>query len=328
MQKRGSGAQRGRRLRGTRVGLRVLWTGLACTLAWAGLGGSALGQSVLGRTLYAGPRGTTVIAPPAGPGALDPLSVAAYWGFWPSPILARQPIGHQMIATSPNGYVYRPVYRDDATAASVALPNAMEMAGGSTFLSRHLAGPATAEALFNGALVLFKAGRYEAAVDRLNGVLDQNPNHGDAWLLLVQAYFALVNYEAAADVLSGALASAPESDWDKFARDYGKYFGSSLRFVVHLRTLERFVEQHPERRDGHLLLAYQYGSLGKTDVAIKELALTQPNAEADKLSRHFGAADEAPAPAPDIDLDGVGPPRAVKPPPDKPPAPKRRGREV
>ncbi|HWB11897.1 MAG TPA: tetratricopeptide repeat protein [Pirellulales bacterium] len=293
-------------------------------LAWTGFASSVLGQPIVGRTLYAGPRGTTVVAPPPGPGPLDPISVAAYWGFWPSPVLARQPIGHQTIATSANGYVYRPVYPGDP---SIALPNAVEAnATSPSFLARYTAGPASAEALFDAALVLFKAGRYEAAIDRLNGVLDQTPDHGDAWLLLVQAHFGLANYEAAADALSGVLASAPEYNWDKFARDYGKYFASSLRFAVHLRTLERFVEFHPERREGHLLLGYQYGSLGKTDVALAELALAQPDANADKLSSHFGMAVEEPAPAPDDDLDGADP-RPANPPPARPPAAKRRGRQ-
>jgi hypothetical protein len=300
--------------------------GLVAVLAWAGVVNPSLAQPVVGRTLYAGPRGTTVVAPPPGPGPLDPLSVAAYWGFWPSPVLARQPIGHQIIATSHNGYVYRPVYADDASAASVALPNAMEAAG-APLTTRQPAGTTSAEALFDAALVLFKAGRYESAIDQLNGVLDQKPDDGDAWLLLVQAYFGLTNYEAATDALAAALANAPEYNWGKFTRSYSKYFASALRFAVHLRTLERFVEQHPDRREGHLLLGYQYGSLGKTDLALPELALARPNAEADKLSRHFSEVEEEPAPAPDNDLDAAGPPRPVKPPAGKPPAPKRRGRE-
>ncbi|MGH7134326.1 MAG: hypothetical protein ACREHD_01215, partial [Pirellulales bacterium] len=86
-------------------------------------------KAQFGTLLYAGQRGTTVIAPPPGPGPLDPLSVAAYWGFWPNPVLARQPIGHQTIATSPNGYIYRPVYADDATAASIARPTAEDSGG-------------------------------------------------------------------------------------------------------------------------------------------------------------------------------------------------------
>ena len=296
---------------------------LALAFMWGGLASASLAQPIVGRTLYAGPRGTTVVAPPPGPGPLDPLSVAAYWGFWPSPILARQPIGHQTIATSHNGYIYRPVYPGDP---SIALPNAVEAAAPSpSFLTRHAGGPASAEALFDAALVLFKAGRYEAAIDRLNRALDQKPNDGDAWLLLVQAYFGLANYEAATDALAAALANAPEHDWGKFARSYTKYFPSALRFAVHLRTLERFVELHSDRREGHLLLGYQYGSLGKTDLALAELALARPNAEAEKLSRSFGEVQEEPAPAPDNDLDR--PPRAANPPAPEPPPAKRRRRE-
>jgi tetratricopeptide (TPR) repeat protein len=280
----------------------------------------AAAQFSAGRVLYAGRRGTTVVAPPPGPGPLDPLSVAAYWGFWPNPVIARQPIGHQTIATSPNGYIYRPVYADDATAAGIAMPNAAESIGGAPRASpsRHAA---SAEAIFEAARVLFKAGRYEAAIDRLNRLIDQKPDEGEAYLLLTQAYFGLTNYEAAAEALAAALATAPEFTWEKYVGDYAKHFASPLRFAMHLRALERFVESHPERFEGHLLLGFQYGCLGATERALAELALAKPNVEADRLSRHFAVANEAPAPAPDDELNED----EDKVPPAAPP--KRRGRD-
>ncbi|HVX15319.1 MAG TPA: tetratricopeptide repeat protein [Pirellulales bacterium] len=271
-----------------------------------------------GTTLYAGPRGTTMIAPPPGPGPLDPLSVAAYWGFWPNPVIARQPIGHQTIATSPNGYVYRPVYANDPTAASIAMPNVRETLGPS-LVSRLAAGPPSPRELLEAALVLFKAGRYESAIDRANAVLDVEADNGDALLLLVQCYFGLANYEAAADALAAALAHAPEHDWDKYVADYKKLFASPLRFASHLRSLERFVELYPGRREGHLLIGYQYGCLGESVRALKELALAKPSVEADKLARHFVAANDAPAPAPEDEVEA--------PPPVRQPPARRRGRE-
>lgn len=297
--------------------------GCKCSLlaaaCWLVLSMDAAAQ--MGTTLYAGPRGTTTIAPPPGPGPLDPLSVAAYWGFWPNPVIARQPIGHQIIATSPNGYVYRPVYADDNTAASIALPDPRESAV--TPLAIRQQSISSSSELFGGsALALFKAGRYEATIDRLNRQLDAKPDDGDAWLLLVQCYFGLTNYEAAAEALAAALAYAPEHDWDKYIANYPKYFASSLRFAMHLRSLERFVELHPEQTEGHLLLGYQYGSLGKIDRALAELALAKPNVEAETLTNHFAAAQDAPAPAPDEDLNGPAPNRVPKQPPGK-----RRGRE-
>lgn len=303
--------------RGTILGRST--TGIVAAVCLVTLAQPASAQFGGGRTLYAGRRGTTVVAPPPGPGPLDPLSVAAYWGFWPNPILARQPIGHQTIATSANGYIYRPVYADDATASNIALPNAQESVGRAP-MAAAAARDALPEALMEAARVLFKAGRYEAAIDRLNRLLDQAPKEGEAYLLLTQAYFGLSNYEAATDALAAGLATAPEFTWEKYVADYSKYFASSLRFAMHLRTLERFVELHPERFEGHLLLGFQYGCLGKIDRALAELALARPNVEADKLIRHFAAAKDAPAPAPDEELND----EADQAPPAAPP--KRRGR--
>lgn len=266
-------------------------------------------KAQFGTLLYAGRRGTTVIAPPPGPGPLDPLSVAAYWGFWPNPVLARQPIGHQTIATSPNGYIYRPVYADDATAASIALPSA-EDSGGLPVATPGLT--IAPETPLKSALKQFKSGDYEAAIDRANRALDDNPKDGDALLILVQCYFALMNYEAAAELLPTALAAAPEYDWEKYVRNYKKYFPSSLRFAMHLRALERFVELHPERLEGHLLIGYQYGSLGSIDRALAELSRAQPDVAGETLAKHFAAAQEAPAPARENDA--------------KPPPVRRRGR--
>jgi hypothetical protein len=263
-------------------------------------------QAQTGTVPYAGRRGTTVIAPPPGPGPLDPLSVAAYWGFWPNPVLARQPIGHQTIATSPNGYIYRPVYADDATAASIALPDAEESGG------MPMPGPGlrpAQETSLQSAIKRFKSGDYEAAIDRASRALDDNPKDGDALLLLVQCYFALTNYEAAAELLPAALAAAPEYDWEKYARNYKKYYPSSLRFAMHLRALERFVELHPERREGHLLIGYQYGSLGSIDRALVELSRAKPDVAAEALAKHFTAAQEAPAPARDDDAAALRPAR-------------------
>lgn len=285
-------------------GVRFFAAGRTCILlAGAWLASSAPAAAQLATMLYAGPRGTTIIAPPPGPGRLDPLSVSAYWGFWPSPVLARQPIGHQTIATSANGYIYRPVYADDATAASIAMPMADEM----LMPVRSPMEAASLEALFAEALAQFKLGAYEAAVDRANRVLDLEAEHGDALLLVVQCYFALGNYDVAAEALCDALETAPEHDWEKYAGNYKKYFPSSLRFAMHLRALERFVAEHPDRAEGHLLIGYLYGSLGETRRALSELASARPNVAAETLALHFSNQQEAPAPALDEDANGPRP---------------------
>lgn len=274
--------------------------GVLMVCAWFALSAPAAAQ--LAATLYDGRRGTTIVEPPPGPGALDPLSVAAYWGYWPSPWLARQPIGHQILATSPNGYVYRPVYADDATAASIAMPGPEDMVS----RARPPFQAAAPQGLVADALAQFKAGGYEAALDRANRVLDLDPDNGDALLLIVQCYFALGNYELAAEALDDALATAPEHDWEKFVANYKQYFPSSLRFARHLRSLEGFVDQNPDLPAGHLLIGYFYGSLGETKRALSELAAARPNVAAETLAEHFSTGQEAPAPG--LDEDANGPP--------------------
>lgn len=247
--------------------------------------------------LYSGPRGTTVIAPPAGPGPLDPFAVWARFGFWPNPYIARQPIGHQTIATGPNSYIYRPVYADDETAASIALPDARDnWSRATTTIPR--SGRATPEALRQAALVLFRAADYEGALDRLDRLLEAAPDDGLARLLAVQAYFALGDYRAAVGALSAATATASERDWDRYVRDYREYFGSSLKYLVPLRALEQFVEARPDRSGANLLLAYEYGCLGFPDRALALLAEVRGGL-ADRLRDYF--TDEPPAPALDED---------------------------
>lgn len=258
--------------------------------------------------LYSGPRGSTVIAAPAGPGPLDPFAVWARFGFWPNPYIARQPIGHQTIATGPNSYIYRPVYADDETAASIALPDAPNnWSRAATTMPR--SGRAMPEALRQAALVLFRAAHYDGALDRLDRLLKAAPDDGLARLLAVQAYFALGDYRAAVGALSAATATASEHDWDRYVRNYRQYFGSSLKYLVPLRALEQFVEAHPDRSDARLLLAYEYGCLGFPDRALAILAKVHGDL-ADRLRDYF--TDEPPAPALDEEEAPAGADEARK----------------
>ena len=72
-------------------------------------------------------------------------------GFRPAYLGAPQSSGHEIVATSPNGYIYRPVY-DPAPGAPASPP----------------AGPRQALAPeIQSAIQDFQAGRYEAALTRL-----------------------------------------------------------------------------------------------------------------------------------------------------------------
>lgn len=276
-----------------------------------------------------GRRYATVIGGPIGPAPLDPYSVAAYWGFLPAPIVARQAIGHQIIWTSPNGYVYRPVYPDqDPSGAGPSdgfsvLPGAPTMAANAPNAAPVVRPanpavdivPANPPGMFDIALLLFRTARYDEALGRLDQILLTEPENGQAELLSAQALFAQGEYPGAVAALDRATKLLPEEEWDRYVANYRDFFPSALRYAVHLRTLERYVDQFPESAESRLLLAYHYGSLGFNDQALAQLRLMKPTALSRRLAEHFARQrkpvdDELPAPAPDPDLELNGPQNA------------------
>lgn len=255
-----------------------------------------------------GRRAVTVMGGPIGPAPLDPYSVSAYWGFLPSPIVARQAIGHQIIWTGPNGYVYRPVYADDdPTGAAQAdgfkvVPRAESIAQGPLSpppaIAARPAAPPGLPASLDKALLLFRAGNYEESLAALERLPDAQRAEAD--LLAAQTLFALTDYSSAVEALRRATESLPESDWGRYIADYRSYFPSALRYVVHLRSLERSVDQFPEQTDAKLLLAYHYGSLGFVDQAIALLDELKPDPLVDRLREYFNRQRAAPAPGDDV----------------------------
>jgi hypothetical protein len=283
-----------------------------------------------------GRRSVTILGGPLGPAPLDPYSVSAYWGFWPSPLVARQSIGHQIIWTGPNGYVYRPVYPDSDPSGitqtdgfkilprSATAPGFAErVAGGAPGVAAAPPLPAAAAAKgpLEAALALFRGGRYEQALDALEQAPEAEGDEAD--LLAAQALFALADYPAAVEALERATNRLPEDQWGRYVADYHNYFPSPLRYVVHLRSLERFTEQFPERAEARILLAYQYGSLGFSDRAIALLDEIQADPLARRLHEHFVRQQAPPTPEPGDEIRGPlpvapGPPAKQAPPAGRP----------
>lgn len=270
-----------------------------------------------------GRRAATIMGGPLGPAPLDPYSVSAFWGFLPSPIVARQAIGHQIIWTGPNGYVYRPVYADEDPSGVAQSDGFKVMPRASSAVSEPVAAPPAAPAAklplapagpqdaVGKAKLLFRLGRYEDSL----AALEQAPEDqaAEADLLAAQVLFALADYPTAVEALRRATETLPETEWGRYIADYRSYFPSALRYAVHLRSLERSTEQFPEQAEAKLLLAYHYGSLGFADQAIALLAELKPNLLVDRplvdrLREHFNRQRAAPAPDDDVRGPALVPP--------------------
>lgn len=261
-----------------------------------------------------GRRAATIMGGPLGPAPLDPYSVSAYWGFLPSPIVARQAIGHQIIWTGPNGYVYRPVYADDDPSGAAQADGFKVVPRASSPVSEPVAAPPAAPAAqlpvapadprdaVGKAQLLFRMGRYADSLAALEQAPEEQAAEAD--LLAAQALFALADYPTAVAALRRATETLPETEWGRYIADYRSYFPSALRYVVHLRSLERTTEQFPAQAEARLLLAYHYGSLGFADQAIALLDELKPDPLmpdplVDRLRAAFNRQRAAPAPGDD-----------------------------
>ena len=138
-----------------------------------------------------------------------------------------------------------------------------------------------------------------------------------AYLLAPHALLAWPAYPAAVAARDRATDRLPADQWGRYVANYRDYFPSPLRYVVHLRSLERFTEQFPDRAEARILLAYQYGSLGFSDRAIALLDEIKADPLARRLREHFVRQRSAPAPGDEIRgplLVAPGPPAKQAPP--------------
>jgi hypothetical protein len=299
---------------------------LAMTLAWMMLvcSGAAMLPAIVEAQVYSynsGVRNRVIQGGPLGPAPLDPYSVSSYFGWLPSPIVARQTVGHEFIPTGPNGYVYRPIYADelDERRPSPSIAGATPSARQSSFLSRHATAdtaplrpvPELAEAgppakpvdeAFAAALADVRRGEYDLALDALELVLNRDPKRGDAESLAAQALFALGDYPGAVAAVGRAIDRLPEAEWDRYVAAYRRYFPSALQYIVRLRRLERYVDDRPDDVSGPVLLGYHYGALGFADDAVRLLEPVKDHPVAKPLFDHFArrrAAIDGPPPAPE-----------------------------
>jgi predicted Zn-dependent protease len=193
-----------------------------------------------------------------------------------------QPLGHQIIYTGRNSYVYRPVTNLRGMVAT--------------------------------AIEDLRGGRFEEALVELQPVQSENATDGFAALLESQAQFGAGKYSQAAESLRVALMNLPQDHWGQTVVDHEEYFGSSDRYMKRLYALASHVREQPTDAAAHFLLGWHLGFLGHATGATRELqAAIELSSQRDELAQrllaHFArraeprgqnaanAADHTPPPA-------------------------------
>lgn len=177
-----------------------------------------------------------------------------------------QPRGHQIIYTSRNSYVYRPVTNLRGMVAT--------------------------------AIEDLRAGRFEEALVELEPARAETASEGFAALLESQAQFALGKYSKAVEALRTALTNLPQDRWGQTVVDHQEYFGSSDRYMKSLYALASHVRQQPNDRAAHFLLGWHLGFLGHATGATRELQAaielsTSRDQLAEQLLAHVTRRDES-----------------------------------
>lgn len=220
---------------------------------------------------------------PFGPFTLFPTVVV--WPWW-------QPLGHEVVPLGPNGYVYRPIY--PLAAEDLGPPPAPDAE----------ASHGDAAAIMERAVAAARAGDYQAALASLDLLLARDPADGYAHLLRAFVLLMLREYPAASDALHRALWTLPREEWGAVAANWQDYVPEPAAFDRALHSLEWFVRQHPFRPEGHFLLGYHYGYLGRHREAVDELSealeLYQIDGVAPELLEFFRSVPPAESPPRDF----------------------------
>lgn len=246
---------------------------------------------------------------------LGPFGPYSLFGYVPSFLSARQPVGHRITATGPNGYVYGPVYEEDLSREQEEARLAYELgdedlliddspdgadARGAVRPEDNLESAALENGgLENGATALdprerfgaavdaFHDGRYVDAVRWLAPFARGVPRDGMAELLRAQALFALGKYEHAYRALNRAARILPADERGRLVEHSEDYYGPKQSLARQLRSLEGSVERNPEDHATRGLLGYMYGFLGYADLAVEELAVALDLAPKDSFAKEL-----------------------------------------
>jgi tetratricopeptide (TPR) repeat protein len=207
-----------------------------------------------------------------------------------------QPVGHRILSAGAKGYIYEPVYANDAARSSEVVPVAPVVppsANAPINTESQTTGRLTAggRRMLGDAVEAFQRQSYGRAIKSLDSLKLETDPHFPAELLLAQTLFALGKYDDADAALHRALEGLPESEWGLIVENYLDYYLLPKPFEWQLRALEKYLSEHPDAAPAACLLGFEYGYLGYPVEAAEYLqranAIAPGDRIANRLHQHF-----------------------------------------
>lgn len=130
----------------------------------------------------------------------------------------------------------------------------------------------------------FKAERYNDAIHYWQHALLDDPQNAGLVMLLGQAYFATLSYDAAAGAVQQGMQMLPTEKWGLVVQNYAELYSGNQAYSNQLRALEQSRTQKPDLPALRFLLAYHYAYLGYPQQAVRELDVVLKLNSHDKIA--------------------------------------------
>lgn len=128
---------------------------------------------------------------------------------------------------------------------------------------------------------VFLCADYRKALEIIDDAITHAPGDPTLHEFRGLALFALERYQEAAGALHAVLASRPGWDWGTIRALYSR----TALYNAQIRTLERFVQDHPGAGDAFFVLGYHYASTGFDGAAAAQFRIAARLNTTDVLSQ-------------------------------------------
>ena len=129
----------------------------------------------------------------------------------------------------------------------------------------------------------FRNSNYNEAARLSNHALVDSPNDGKQVLFFAQTLFAIGDYQGAASAIHRAASLLDPEQWGYVVENYKQYYRGN-GYADQMARLNDFIKSNPDSASALFVRGYQFGFLGQTEVAIRDLNRTLKIESRDQLA--------------------------------------------